>query len=273
MADGEAPEGVDLPGTVVEEIVRNAVARPALADSLRAALARLTDADVCDTASITAFGTDGRPESVAFSDDIALKADQLQYELDEGPCLEVLRTDQMSLVPDLTADCRWPRWTPSAAGLGIGASLSMHLVADTGARCAESLLVAPASLCKSRHRRRRSRCGTSLGRARLCPITEGVGAGHRFAPSDRTGPGHADGPVRADAGSGIRHAASLFPGSQPQDLGLGPGIHQHRTAPRAGPPVYPVTPGSVLQDLCPAFRQPQRASGRDEKHGAEDREQ
>jgi len=131
LADGETPGGVDLPGAVVEEIVRNAVARRDLGESLRAALARLTDADVCDTASITAFGSDGRPESVAFSDDIALKADQLQYELAEGPCLEVLRTDQMSLVPDLTADCRWPRWTPSAAGLGIGASLSMHLVADT----------------------------------------------------------------------------------------------------------------------------------------------
>jgi hypothetical protein len=34
-----------------------------------------------------------------------------------------------------------------------------------------------------------------------------------------------------------------------------------------------MTAGSVLQNLCPAFRQPQRSSGRDEKYGAEDREQ
>ena len=131
LAGGEAPESVDLPGTVVEEIVRNAVARRDLGESLRAALTRLTDGNVCDSASITGFGADGRPESVAYSDDIALKADRLQYELAEGPCLEVLRTDEVSLVPDLTADCRWPRWAPSAAGLGIGASLSLHLFADT----------------------------------------------------------------------------------------------------------------------------------------------
>jgi GAF domain-containing protein len=68
---------------------------------------------------------------VAFSDERVLKADTLQYQFGEGPCVDAVWTDGLFAVPDLQADGRWPRWAPEAAGWGIGASLSVHLFTDT----------------------------------------------------------------------------------------------------------------------------------------------
>src|SRR4051812_35322768 len=69
--------------------------------------------------------------SIAYSDELILKADSLQYDLSEGPCLEAVRTDDVFIIPDLRADVRWPRWTSAAANLGVGSSLSVHLFTDT----------------------------------------------------------------------------------------------------------------------------------------------
>jgi GAF domain-containing protein len=35
------------------------------------------------------------------------------------------------VIPDLRADGRWPRWSPAAAGLGVGSSVSVNLFTDT----------------------------------------------------------------------------------------------------------------------------------------------
>ena len=70
-------------------------------------------------------------ESIAYSSDLILRADQLQYELSEGPCLDAVWTDGVFVIPDLRADGRWPRWSPAAAELGVGSSVSVHLFTDT----------------------------------------------------------------------------------------------------------------------------------------------
>jgi GAF domain-containing protein len=57
------------------------------------------------------------------------RADALQYELDEGPCLAAAAGRQVVRVPDLGADHRWPRWAAAAAQLGLSAAISAPLVA------------------------------------------------------------------------------------------------------------------------------------------------
>jgi GAF domain-containing protein len=69
-------------------------------------------------------------ESVAYSSDLILQADQLQYQLGEGPCLDAVWTDGVFVIPNLVADGRWPRWAPAAARLGVGSSISVHLFTD-----------------------------------------------------------------------------------------------------------------------------------------------
>ena len=51
----------------------------------------------CDWASVTLRRRRNRTETVAASSDIAREADQLQYDLDEGPCLEAAITGEPRL--------------------------------------------------------------------------------------------------------------------------------------------------------------------------------
>jgi GAF domain-containing protein len=57
------------------------------------------------------------------------RADALQYELDEGPCLAATAGRQLVRVDDLAADHRWPRWSAAVAPLGLRAALSTPMVA------------------------------------------------------------------------------------------------------------------------------------------------
>ncbi len=66
--------------------------------------------------------------TAAATDPLVEKADALQYELDEGPCLSAAR-DQVGYRVDSTwNETRWPNWTASVAHLGLGSSLSTPLV-------------------------------------------------------------------------------------------------------------------------------------------------
>jgi GAF domain-containing protein len=73
---------------------------------------------------------DGRPFSVATSDDLAAQVDEIQYGADEGPCLEALRSGTVVQVDDLRQDARWPRYRPHAIAHGVVSSLSLPLVVD-----------------------------------------------------------------------------------------------------------------------------------------------
>ncbi len=120
-----------LPAGRMAEVVRGAVARSSPEEALRAVIEMAVESGPCDAASITTLGPGRTVTTVACSDDRVLRADRLQYELDEGPCLDAVWTNGVYLVPDLLADGRWPRGAPRAADLGIGATISVHLFTDT----------------------------------------------------------------------------------------------------------------------------------------------
>ncbi|HEY3629356.1 MAG TPA: GAF and ANTAR domain-containing protein [Jatrophihabitantaceae bacterium] len=64
----------------------------------------------CAGASITVVrGNSGH--SLATSDSVAARADALQYELDEGPCLRSAERDQNYELYDVADDVRWPRFS------------------------------------------------------------------------------------------------------------------------------------------------------------------
>ena len=56
------------------------------------------------------------------------RADALQYELDEGPCLTAWRTRELVRIDDTTTDARWPRWNEAAGSLGVRSVLSAPLI-------------------------------------------------------------------------------------------------------------------------------------------------
>lgn len=72
----------------------------------------------------------GRPTTAACSDPLAKEIDEVQYLLDDGPCLHAMRSgDQVSI--DDTADrMHWPRFEAAAQARGIRSCLALPLVTD-----------------------------------------------------------------------------------------------------------------------------------------------
>lgn len=69
----------------------------------------------------------GPPLTIAASDGRSSQADEQQYELDEGPCLDALRHGVVVDVPRLTDEERWPEYRGRALALGVRSSLSLPL--------------------------------------------------------------------------------------------------------------------------------------------------
>ena len=83
-------------------------------------------------AGVSLVDPKGHRTTASATDAVVLRADALQYELDEGPCLTAWETRTLVRVDDLDNEQRWPRWTSGVLLLGMRASLSAPLVTDDG---------------------------------------------------------------------------------------------------------------------------------------------
>jgi GAF domain-containing protein len=93
----------------------------------------------CDHAGVT-VNENGSPRTRAASDDVVRRANQLQYEFGEGPCLDTLRDEETLVSTDLAADPRWPHWAPKVQHeLGAGSMISLLLYTKKGSYGALSL--------------------------------------------------------------------------------------------------------------------------------------
>ncbi|MEO7351820.1 MAG: GAF and ANTAR domain-containing protein [Marmoricola sp.] len=72
-----------------------------------------------------------RVEPVASTSALAEKCDELQYDLEEGPCLDTVWASNSYLIDDTAAETRWPRWSPQVATQGIGSVLCIRLSTTT----------------------------------------------------------------------------------------------------------------------------------------------
>ncbi len=108
------------------------IARVLLAeDSLDATLERVSAIAVdvvpgCAHAGIS-FVERGTVTTRAASDDLPRDIDAVQYETDEGPCLDAIREHEVVSTDDLTIEERWPVFGPKAAEFGIRSMLSFRL--------------------------------------------------------------------------------------------------------------------------------------------------
>jgi hypothetical protein len=90
--------------------------------------AALTTVPGADLVSVTLRADDGF-HTPAQTDPLASDLDQVQYRLDEGPCVEATRTPGMGVTfcADLAAGREYPRFGPEAARLGARSVLSVGL--------------------------------------------------------------------------------------------------------------------------------------------------
>jgi GAF domain-containing protein len=76
------------------------------------------------------LGRKGRAFTVACSHELAAELDEVQYELDDGPCLESMRSGTTVRIGDTAGEARWAGFCQRAAELGVRATLSLPLAAD-----------------------------------------------------------------------------------------------------------------------------------------------
>ncbi|WP_250556681.1 GAF domain-containing protein [Pseudonocardia lacus] len=66
----------------------------------------------------------------ATSDEFATRMDEVQYAVDDGPCLHCLREGETVLVDDIASDGRWPSFSRRGVAVGAGSSLSVLLLVE-----------------------------------------------------------------------------------------------------------------------------------------------
>ena len=82
---------------------------------------------------------DHQPRTVTSSDPRAARVDEVQYGQGDGPCLEAVRTGQITVVTDLTEEHRWGLYPAHAMCHGVRSSLSLPLAVNGRTRGALNL--------------------------------------------------------------------------------------------------------------------------------------
>ncbi|HEY0617297.1 MAG TPA: GAF and ANTAR domain-containing protein [Kribbella sp.] len=90
-------------------------------------------------ASISITTRSGEIQTLAPTGPRVTRADHLQYELHEGPCLDAAIEESVVIVNDLASDPRWPDFGPKAAALGFGSQVAFQFRADPHVRGALNL--------------------------------------------------------------------------------------------------------------------------------------
>lgn len=83
-----------------------------------------------DQVGISTLQKNGKAETRAATGDLVHTLDDLQYSLDEGPCVETLREAGVVVAPNIRHDQRWPRYVPEAVQHGLRSQLAVKLSLD-----------------------------------------------------------------------------------------------------------------------------------------------
>ena len=110
-----------------EALARVVLAERELADVLTevTGIARRAMPSV-EAASVTLIRGE-KPFTAAYDGQMALDADELQYERGYGPCMDAGRAGQIFLIDDMRSEQRWPDYAQHAAAHGVLSSLSVPL--------------------------------------------------------------------------------------------------------------------------------------------------
>lgn len=91
-----------------------------------------------ETAGLTLV-RNGKVETPAATDQLAVASDVAQYETGEGPCLQAVWEDRVLRVDDMETETRWPKFAERAVKLGVGSMLACHLSSERGSLSALNL--------------------------------------------------------------------------------------------------------------------------------------
>jgi GAF domain-containing protein len=131
-----APQGSGRTGREVVDLLREF-------EDVAGFLDQLTCWAVEQTPGVEACGLTvehaGSGRTVTYTGELAARGDERQYELDDGPCLEAMRSGEVVAVDDMAEEPRWGDYPRRAVEAGVRSSLSLPLVVGERGRGALNL--------------------------------------------------------------------------------------------------------------------------------------
>lgn len=116
-------------GAAARELQEVLLATEGLADFLQDVASRaVVDVPPALSCGVT-VRREGEPLTMASSDAFANRLDDIQYSVDDGPCLHALRASETVVISDLDADDRWPVFRSQGLAEGLAATLSAPMIA------------------------------------------------------------------------------------------------------------------------------------------------
>ncbi len=112
---------------VLSEFARTLVTDFPIQGILDHLVLRIVDVLPISAAGVSLISPGSHPRFIAASDGSAMRFEQLQAELDEGPCLAAFETGEAVSVPDLRDDDRFPNFAPRALEEGLAAVFTFPL--------------------------------------------------------------------------------------------------------------------------------------------------
>lgn len=113
--------------SVLSEFARTLVTDFPIQAILDHLVIRIVDVLPVSAAGVTLIAPGTEPRYVAASDESALRFEQLQTELGEGPCIVTYRSGKAVSIPDLRDDLQFPAFTPRALDAGLRAVFTFPL--------------------------------------------------------------------------------------------------------------------------------------------------
>ncbi|MDQ1534176.1 MAG: hypothetical protein QOF28_1937 [Actinomycetota bacterium] len=112
---------------VLSEFARTMVTDFPIQSILDHLVQRIVDVLPVTSAGVTLISADTGPRYVAASDAAALRYEQLQTEVGEGPCLAAYRSGEAVSVPDMRRELRFKTFAPRAVEAGLAAAFTFPL--------------------------------------------------------------------------------------------------------------------------------------------------
>jgi transcriptional regulator with GAF, ATPase, and Fis domain len=110
---------MDMPKQLAAEfaaLARELATQPSLDATLAAIVKSAVDSvEGAESAAITVKHKEGKYATIAATDDLPRRVDALQYDAEEGPCVDTIGHTRSLRTDDVGADPRWPVFGPQAA--------------------------------------------------------------------------------------------------------------------------------------------------------------